>query len=118
MATKKRVDDGDDLGQGVEVAELSYSEAGQELDAIIGEFEAGAIDVDLLVERLQRATSIVDELDRRLRRTRMQVEELVPRLEAIGRSDVGTASDGGDGDLIVEMVVEDVAEGEGPTGLF
>src|ERR1035437_1356556 len=117
MATKKRVDDGDDLGQGVAVAELSYSEAGQELDAIIGEFEAGALDVDLLVERLQRAPSLVDELARRLRRPRMQVEELVPRLEAIGRSDADTASDGGD-DLIAETVVEDVAEGGGPTGLF
>ncbi|MGH8997108.1 MAG: hypothetical protein ACRDYB_13950 [Acidimicrobiales bacterium] len=72
---------------GTAVAELSYSAAGQELDGIIEEFEAGVIDVDRLVERLQRATEIVDELDRRLRRTRMQVEELVPRLEAIGRPD-------------------------------
>ncbi len=67
------------------VADLSYSDAGAELDDIIEEFEAGVIDVDRLVERLERATEIVDELDRRLRRTRLQVEELVPRLEAIGR---------------------------------
>ena len=66
------------------MAELSYSDAGAELDAIIEEFETGVIDVDRLVEQLERATDIVDELDRRLRRTRMQVEELVPRLEAIG----------------------------------
>jgi hypothetical protein len=46
------------------------------------------------------------------------VEELVPRLEAIGRSDADTASDGGEDDLIAETVVEDVAEGGGPTGLF
>lgn len=69
------------------VGELSYSDAGQELDAIIEEFETGIIDVDRLVDQLERATEIVDELDRRLRRTRMQVEELVPRLEAIGQRD-------------------------------
>jgi len=68
-----------------EVAELSYAEAGVELDGIIEEFETGVVDVDRLVEQLERATDIVDELDRRLRRTRLQVEELVPRLEAIGR---------------------------------
>ena len=75
------------------VAELSYSAAGEELDRIIEEFEAGVIDVDRLVERLERATEIVDELDRRLRRTRMQVEELVPRLERIGRPDAAGPAD-------------------------
>ena len=72
---------------GAEVADLSYSEAGAQLDSIIEEFETGVVDVDRLVEQLERATDIVDELDRRLRRTRMQVEELVPRLESIGQSD-------------------------------
>jgi exodeoxyribonuclease VII small subunit len=96
---------------GSEVAELSYSEAGAQLDAIIEEFEAGVVDVDRLVEQLERATDIVDELDRRLRRTRMRVEELVPRLESIGRA---------------EELLEDVDRDEGlddrpegsPPGLF
>ena len=78
------------------VGDLSYSEAGAELDAIIEEFETGVIDVDRLVDQLERATEIVDELDRRLRRTRMQVEELVPRLEAIGQGDL-TDEDAADG---------------------
>jgi exodeoxyribonuclease VII small subunit len=88
------------------VSDLTYSAASEELDAIIGEFEAGVVDVDLLVERLERATAIVDELDRRLRRTRMQVEELVPRLERIGRpAESGTTEDEGlDGDEILEEV--------------
>jgi exodeoxyribonuclease VII small subunit len=85
---------------GADVGDLSYSDAGAELDAIIEEFETGVIDVDRLVERLQRATDIVDELDRRLRRTRMQVEELVPRLEAIGQ----------DGVTVVEVVEIDIEE--------
>src|ERR1700689_54574 len=83
------------------VGDLSYSDAGAELDAIIEEFETGVIDVDRLVDQLQRATDIVDELDRRLRRTRMQVEELVPRLEAIGQTE-----DAGSEVLEIEADVE------------
>ena len=129
MATNEKVaDDGGGPRPAAAVTELSYSDAGKELDAIIGEFEAGVIDVDRLVERLQRATSIVDELDRRLRRTRMQVEELVPRLEAIGRGEPGTGGAGGIGqdddydedELIAEMTMDDRSEteAEGPAGLF
>ncbi|MGC8463434.1 MAG: hypothetical protein ACP5P9_07190, partial [Acidimicrobiales bacterium] len=73
------------VARGLPVAQLTYSEASQELDGIIMELEEGLVDVDLLVERLQRATDIVDELDRRLRGTRLRVEELVPRLESIGQ---------------------------------
>ena len=112
MATNEKVaDDGGGQPPAAAVTELSYSDAGKELDAIIGEFEAGVIDVDRLVERLERATSIVDELDRRLRRTRMQVEELVPRLEAIGRgepaAEAGDGEDYDDDELIAEMTMDD-----------
>jgi exodeoxyribonuclease VII small subunit len=82
-----------------DVSELSYSDAGAQLDAIIEEFETGVVDVDRLVEQLERATDIVDELDRRLRRTRMRVEELVPRLESIGSTEEAVDDDdGGDTD--------------------
>jgi exodeoxyribonuclease VII small subunit len=104
---------GDPAGNGAAVADLTYSAAGQELDTIIEEFEAGVIDVDRLVERLERATEIVDELDRRLRRTRMQVEELVPRLERIGRPDAsGTVPDEDDGErgVIIEEIYEEETE--------
>ena len=83
MATPKGSDD----RGAAPVGDLSYSDAGAELDGIIAEFETGVVDVDRLVDQLERATEIVDELDRRLRRTRMRVEELVPRLEAIGQDD-------------------------------
>jgi exodeoxyribonuclease VII small subunit len=76
-----------------DVTELSYADAGAELDGIVEELETGVVDVDRLVTQLERATSIVDELDRRLRRTRMQVEELVPRLEAIGKHDTAAADE-------------------------
>jgi len=89
MATRKASDD----GGAAPVADLSYSDAGVELDRIIAEFETGVIDVDRLVDQLERATEIVDELDHRLKRTRMRVEELVPRLEAIGLENSGGADD-------------------------
>ena len=89
--------------QSTAVAELSYSDAGSELDGIIEEFETGVVDVDRLVDQLERATEIVDELDRRLRQTRMRVEELVPRLEAIGQDALAnSAGDDGDDDDIGE----------------
>ncbi len=87
MATRDRARGGGDSEGITDVSELSYADAGTELDGIVQELETGVVDVDRLVEQLERATSIVDELDRRLRRTRMQVEELVPRLEAIGKNE-------------------------------
>jgi exodeoxyribonuclease VII small subunit len=92
---------------GTTVGELTYSAAGQELDRIIEEFEAGVIDVDRLVERLERATEIVDELDRRLRRTRMQVEELVPRLERIGRPEITGTDEDEEAAIIDEIYIEE-----------
>jgi exodeoxyribonuclease VII small subunit len=107
------------------VSELSYSNAGAELDAIIEEFETGVIDVDRLVDQLERATEIVDELDRRLRRTRMRVEELVPRLEGIGQADVAEGRGGANAhdpveDEFVEVTEESVIQDDGgpPLGLF
>ncbi|MGH9045586.1 MAG: exodeoxyribonuclease VII small subunit [Acidimicrobiales bacterium] len=87
-------------------ADLGYSEATAELDAIVAFFEQGDLDVDQLVGKLERASAIVEELDRRLRRTRTQVEELVPRLEAAARSD-------DESDVAKEPVDEEV-----PPGLF
>jgi exodeoxyribonuclease VII small subunit len=102
---------------GVAVADLSYSDAGAQLDSIIEEFETGVVDVDRLVEQLERATDIVDELDRRLRRTRMRVEELVPRLESIGRNDAD-ADDGPD-ELELEGDEDVASTGDGTApGLF
>ena len=110
---------GKDGAEGVEVVirvtELSYADAGSQLDSIIEEFETGVVDVDRLVEQLERATDIVDELDRRLRRTRMRVEELVPRLEAIG-----STGDGDDGDFDDDPGPNGASGSDDPTspGLF
>jgi len=119
--------DGGGVAAGVEdLRQLSYSNAGAELDAIIEEFESGVIDVDRLVDQLERATDIVDELDRRLRRTRMRVEELVPRLEAIGQTETPTTGTDDDDEIdFVEAGEEEpageppgVSDEETPPGLF
>ena len=75
----------DDTIPSVAPADLSYTEATAELDAIIAEFDQGQVDVDRLAERFQRATELVEELDRRIRVNRRKVEDLSPRLDAVAR---------------------------------
>ena len=67
-------------------AQLTYTEAVDELNAIIGELDGGLVDVDALTARFQRAIDIMEDLDARIRRARAKVDELAPRLEAIGRT--------------------------------
>jgi exodeoxyribonuclease VII small subunit len=90
-------------------ADLSYTEASRELDAIVEFFERREVDVDHMVSKLERATALVDEMERRIRTTRTQVEQLVPRLEALHtdtdaaahdapkETDAGDDGDGRDG---------------------
>jgi len=70
------------------VGDLGYSEAAEELDAIISELDRGVVDVDVLEERLCRAVEIVEELDRRIRGARERVSTILPRLEAIGQGNI------------------------------
>ena len=66
---------------------LSYTDAANELDAIISELDQGLIDLDVLDVRFQRAVEIVEELDRRIRGARERVDALLPRLDAIAGED-------------------------------
>jgi len=66
--------------------QLSYAEAVEELNSIIGELDDGLVDVDALTVRFQRAIDIMEDLDGRIRRARAKVDELAPRLEAITRA--------------------------------
>jgi exodeoxyribonuclease VII small subunit len=124
MAATKPSGTGSDGGGEVasDVTELSYSDAGAQLDTIIEEFETGVVDVDRLVEQLERATDIVDELDRRLRRTRMRVEELVPRLESIGSTedsdDTGPSDDEDDVIDVDPAATSAGSDDSGSPGLF
>ena len=66
--------------------QLTYAQAVEELNRIIGELDDGLVDVDALTVRFQRAIDIMEDLDGRIRRARAKVDELAPRLEAISRA--------------------------------
>ena len=68
--------------------QLTYAQAVDELNLIIGELDDGLVDVDALTVRFQRAIDIMEDLDGRIRRARAKVDELAPRLEAISRAAV------------------------------
>lgn len=70
--------------------QLTYAQAVEELNGIIGELDEGLVDVDALTVRFQRAIDIMDDLDGRIRRARAKVDELAPRLDAIS----GAATEG------------------------
>ena len=78
-----RTPKGDEDGASRPVADLSYSDAGAELDGIIEEFETGVVDVDRLVDQLERATDIVLELVKSLRKGMHleQVKDLNDKLQ-------------------------------------
>ena len=84
-------------GASTPASELGYAEASAELDVIIRELDQGLVDVDLLEVRFRRAIDIVEELDRRIRGARERVDALMPRLDAVGSSelDPAVASDAG-----------------------
>jgi exonuclease VII small subunit len=66
--------------------QLTYAQAVEELNGIIGELDEGVVDVDALTVRFQRAIDIMEDLDGRIRRARAKVDELAPRLDAISRA--------------------------------
>ena len=66
--------------------QLTYAQAVDELNGIIGELDEGLVDVDALTVRFQRAIDIMEDLDGRIRRARAKVDELAPRLDAISRA--------------------------------
>ncbi len=66
-----------------EVAELSTSQARDELEAIVSYFEQPNADLDQLVAQLERATELAAELDRRITETRLKVDALTPKLLSI-----------------------------------
>jgi exodeoxyribonuclease VII small subunit len=60
-----------------------WSEAAQELNAIVISFDEGEVSVDDLFAKLERATAIIEALEARLETTRAKVEELAPRISRV-----------------------------------
>ncbi|HSB51930.1 MAG TPA: exodeoxyribonuclease VII small subunit [Dissulfurispiraceae bacterium] len=68
----------------------TYTQAITELEAIIAELEAGAVDVDLLAEKTKRALYLVELCRAKLSQTENEVKGVLRRL------DQGTESQAGD----------------------
>jgi exodeoxyribonuclease VII small subunit len=62
---------------------ISYTDALAELDAIVGELEAGDADIDLLAARVQRAAELVDHCRGRLGDARVEVMRIVGDLDPV-----------------------------------
>jgi exodeoxyribonuclease VII small subunit len=83
---------------GTNVQSLSYEQALEELDDIIGQLDAGSVDVDILQVRFKRAVEIVEELDSRIMRAKEEVDSLLPRLSGINGKSHPQAATFEDGD--------------------
>jgi exodeoxyribonuclease VII small subunit len=65
-----------------EVSEIGYAAAMRELDGILAELEADAVDVDHLAERVARAAALIELCRARIEAARMDVTRIVGDLDA------------------------------------
>ena len=63
------------------VAELSYTQATSELDAILRNMESDSCDIDLLTAYTRRATELLRECRRRLQATDEELKAILADLE-------------------------------------
>ena len=63
------------------VAELSYSQATSELDAILRNMQSDSCDIDLLTAYTRRATELLRECRRRLQATDEELKAILADLE-------------------------------------
>ena len=60
---------------------ISYSQAIEELEAIISDIESESIDVDVLTKKVKRATRLIQFCKGKLRDTESEVKKLLSELE-------------------------------------
>jgi len=65
------------------VEKMTYLEATEELEVILGELEGEQVDVDRLAEQVRRASALIAGLRERIEGARMEVESAVAELEAL-----------------------------------
>lgn len=63
------------------VAELSYTQATSELDAILSNMQSDSCDIDLLTAYTRRATELLRECRRRLQATDEELKAILADLE-------------------------------------
>jgi exodeoxyribonuclease VII small subunit len=81
---------------------LKYSEAVQELDAILKDIEDESVDVDVLAEKVKRATELISFCRNTLKSTEVEVKKVLSEFDA----DVNVPAE----DEVVEDEVEEVVD--------
>jgi exodeoxyribonuclease VII small subunit len=61
--------------------EIGFSEAMQELEAILGRIESEEVDIDQLAEQLGRAAELLELCRGRIRKAEVEVSQIVQGLE-------------------------------------
>ena len=62
--------------------EIGFTEAMQELEAILGRIESEEVDIDQLAEELGRAAELLEICRGRIRKAEVEVSQIVQSLEA------------------------------------
>ena len=70
-------------------AEMGFSEAMRELEAILGRIESEEVDVDQLAEELGRAARLLELCRGRIRKAEVEVSQIVQSLETSEPAGVG-----------------------------
>lgn len=76
---------------GVDVAELSFSEAMEELESVLRRIDGDEIDVDQLGRELGRAARLLEICRKKIRRAEVEVRQIVEQIEEDG-ADSGAAT--------------------------
>ncbi|MDE2850317.1 MAG: exodeoxyribonuclease VII small subunit [Acidobacteriota bacterium] len=76
---------------GVDVTELSFSEAMEELESVLRRIEGDEIDVDQLGRELGRAARLLEICRKKIRRAEVEVRQIVEQIEEDG-ADSGAAT--------------------------
>lgn len=76
---------------GGDVAELSFSEAMEELESVLRRIEGDEIDVDQLGRELGRAARLLEVCRKKIRRAEVEVRQIVEQIEEDG-ADAGAAT--------------------------
>ena len=69
---------------GGDVAELSFSEAMEELESVLRRIEGDEIDVDQLGRELGRAARLLEVCRKKIRRAEVEVRQIVEQIEEDG----------------------------------
>lgn len=58
-----------------------FSEAMDELEAILNRIDGDSVDIDRLAEELKRATDLLEVCREKIRKTEVEVQQIVQKLE-------------------------------------